>query len=49
MIPTAAERFYAERMKATTISLSSSHASLVSHPQEIMQQIAAAAQVGMPA
>jgi len=30
-----AERNFAERMKATTLSLNSSHASLVSHPNEI--------------
>ena len=35
MIPPGAEHFMAERMKAKTIALNASHASLVSHPQEI--------------
>jgi len=34
-----AERNFAERMNATTLSLNSSHASLVSHPDEIAQLI----------
>ena len=34
-----AERNFAERMNATTLSLNSSHASLVSHPNEIAQLI----------
>jgi len=49
MIPRDAERFYAERMKAKTISLPSSHAAMVSHPSEIAQLIAAATQIGMSA
>jgi pimeloyl-ACP methyl ester carboxylesterase len=43
MIPPDAERMFAKQMNATTISLASSHASLVSHPQEIAQLILDAA------
>jgi pimeloyl-ACP methyl ester carboxylesterase len=39
IIPPDAERMFAQRMNATTISLDSSHASLVSHPDEIAQFI----------
>jgi pimeloyl-ACP methyl ester carboxylesterase len=40
MIPPAAEKFMAERMKPKlTISLASSHASLVSHPAEISELV----------
>jgi pimeloyl-ACP methyl ester carboxylesterase len=39
MIPTDVERTFAQRMNATTLSLNASHASLVSHPQEIAQFI----------
>jgi pimeloyl-ACP methyl ester carboxylesterase len=39
IIPPDAERMFAKRMNATTISLNSSHASLVSHPNEIAQLI----------
>jgi pimeloyl-ACP methyl ester carboxylesterase len=42
MIPPAAERLFAKQMNATTISLPSSHASLVSHPNEIAQLILSA-------
>lgn len=38
-----AERNFAERMNATTLSLNSSHASLVSHPDEIAELILNAA------
>ena len=34
-----AERNFAKRMNATTLSLNSSHASLVSHPNEIAELI----------
>lgn len=44
MIPPDAERWMAKRMGATTISLSASHASLVSHPAEIANLITDAAQ-----
>jgi pimeloyl-ACP methyl ester carboxylesterase len=39
IIPPDAERMFAKRMNATTISLNSSHASLVTHPDEIAQLI----------
>ena len=39
VIPPAVERMFAKEMNATTISLPSSHASLVSHPNEIAQLI----------
>ena len=39
MIPPNIERMFAKQMNATTISLASSHASLVSHPNEIAQLI----------
>jgi pimeloyl-ACP methyl ester carboxylesterase len=41
--PPDALRMFAQRMNATTISLNSSHASLVSHPDEIAQLILDAA------
>ena len=43
IIPPDAERMFAQRMNATTISLNSSHASLVSHPDEVAQLILDAA------
>jgi pimeloyl-ACP methyl ester carboxylesterase len=39
IIPPNAQRQFAERMNATTLSLNSSHASLVSHPDEIAELI----------
>jgi pimeloyl-ACP methyl ester carboxylesterase len=39
MIPPAAEKMFASLINATTLSLPSSHASLVSHPDEIAQLI----------
>jgi pimeloyl-ACP methyl ester carboxylesterase len=39
IIPPHFEHQFAERMNATTISLNSSHASLVSHPNEVAQLI----------
>jgi pimeloyl-ACP methyl ester carboxylesterase len=39
VIPPAVERMFAKQMNATTISLPSSHASPVSHPNEIAQLI----------
>ena len=42
MIDPNAERFMAQRAKATTISLKSSHASLVAHPREVAELILAA-------
>ncbi len=39
IIPPDVERMFAKRMNATTISLNSSHASLVTHPAEIAELI----------
>ena len=39
IIPPDTERMFAKRMNATTISLNSSHASLVTHPAEIAELI----------
>jgi pimeloyl-ACP methyl ester carboxylesterase len=39
IIPPDAERMFAKRMNATSISLNSSHASLVTHPAEIAELI----------
>jgi pimeloyl-ACP methyl ester carboxylesterase len=47
IIPPDAQRMFAQRMNATTISLNSSHASLVSHPDEIAQLILDAARGSM--
>ncbi|HEX7032682.1 MAG TPA: alpha/beta hydrolase [Nitrososphaera sp.] len=44
IIPPDAQRKFAERMNATTISLNSSHASPVSHPDEIARLIREAAE-----
>ncbi len=43
MINPDQERFYAKRMKATTIEVKSSHVSLVSHPTEVTKLIEDAA------
>ena len=43
MIPPDAERVFAKQMNATTISIASSHVSLVSHPNEIAKLILDAA------
>jgi pimeloyl-ACP methyl ester carboxylesterase len=43
MIPPQAEAFFAQRMKATTVTLQSSHASPVSHPEEVAALIEEAA------
>jgi pimeloyl-ACP methyl ester carboxylesterase len=43
MIPPDVQRMFAQRMNATTISLPASHASYVSHPNEIAQLILDAA------
>jgi pimeloyl-ACP methyl ester carboxylesterase len=46
-IPPDAERMFAKRMGATTIEVPSSHVAMVSHPNEVVQLIeAAAAAVG---
>jgi len=39
LLPPDLQRFYSERMNATTLSLNSSHASLISHPNEVAQLI----------
>jgi pimeloyl-ACP methyl ester carboxylesterase len=39
VIPPDVQRMFAERMNATTLSLDASHASLVSHPNEIAELI----------
>jgi pimeloyl-ACP methyl ester carboxylesterase len=39
VIPPDVQRIFAERMNATTLSLDASHASLVSHPNEIAELI----------
>ena len=39
VIPPAVERMFAKEMNATTISLPSSHASLISHPNETVRSI----------
>ena len=44
MINPDAERFMARRMKAKTYEVASSHASLVSHPQDVVKLIVAASQ-----
>jgi poly-gamma-glutamate capsule biosynthesis protein CapA/YwtB (metallophosphatase superfamily) len=44
MIPPDAQRQFAQRMNATTISIDTSHASYVAHPNEIVQLILDAAQ-----
>jgi pimeloyl-ACP methyl ester carboxylesterase len=49
MIPADTERMMAARAKATTISLQSSHASLVSHPSQVAELILRACKVGVPA
>ena len=45
IIPPDAERMFAKRMNATTISLNSSHASLVTHPKEVAELILNATKV----
>jgi pimeloyl-ACP methyl ester carboxylesterase len=42
-IPPDAERLFASRMGATTIEVASSHVAMVSHPDQVMELIAAAA------
>ena len=46
MIPPSLQQMFASRMKATTISVPSSHASIVSHPFQVFELIQAAAKVG---
>jgi pimeloyl-ACP methyl ester carboxylesterase len=44
MVPPPAEQFMAQRMKAKTITLPSSHVAMLSHPQEIADFILSAAE-----
>ncbi len=44
MIPPQAEEFMAKRMGATTRKIASSHAAMVSHPQDVFDMICSAAQ-----
>jgi pimeloyl-ACP methyl ester carboxylesterase len=46
MIPPSLQQMFASRMKATTISVPSSHASIVSHPLQMFKLIQEAAKVG---
>ena len=46
MIPPDTQRMFAQRMNATTISIDTSHASYVAHPDEIAQLILDAAAAG---
>ncbi len=47
LIPPPAEEFMAKRMGATVRTVASSHASMVSHPQEVADIIGAAAEAGV--
>ena len=42
-IPPDAERMFAQRMGATTVEVPSSHVAMVSHPDEVVRLIEAAA------
>jgi pimeloyl-ACP methyl ester carboxylesterase len=44
MIPPPAEQFMAERMKAKTITLPSSHVTMLSHPKEVAEFVLSAAE-----
>ena len=46
IIPPPVQQMFASRMKAKTISVPSSHASIVSHPVQLFELIQAAARVG---
>lgn len=46
IIPPSLQQMFASRMKATTILVPSSHASIVSHPLQVFELIQAAAKVG---
>ena len=43
-IPPDAERMFAQRMRASTVEIPSSHLAMVSHPQEVVELIEAAAE-----
>lgn len=47
MIPPSLQQMFASRMKATTVSVPSSHASIVSHPVRVFELIQAAAKVSV--
>jgi pimeloyl-ACP methyl ester carboxylesterase len=49
MIPPQAEEFMAKRMGATVRSIPASHASMVSHPEEVAEMIGAAVEAGVAA
>jgi len=48
-IPPDAERMFAQRMGATTVEVASSHVAMVSHPDEVVRLIHAAAQAAQSA
>jgi pimeloyl-ACP methyl ester carboxylesterase len=48
-IPPDAERMFAQRMAAKTVEVESSHLAMVSHPQEVVELIEAAATATLPA
>src|SRR5271157_2165896 len=49
MIPPQAEELMAKRMGATVRRVTASHASMISHPQEVVDMIAEAAETTVPA
>jgi pimeloyl-ACP methyl ester carboxylesterase len=48
-IPPPAQRMFAERMGATTVEVPSSHVAMVSHPEDVVKLIKAAAEVAVGA
>jgi len=48
-IPPPAQRMFAERMGATTVDVPSSHVAMVSHPDDVVKVIKAAAEVAVGA
>ncbi len=48
-IPPPAQRMFAERMGATTVEVPSSHVAMVSHPDDVVKLIKAAAEVAVGA
>jgi hypothetical protein len=48
-IPPDAERFFAQRMGATTVEVPASHVAMVSHPREVVQLTEAAAKATLAA
>ena len=47
-IPPDAERMFAQRMRATTVEVASSHLAMVSHPGDVVELIEAAAAATVP-